>query len=80
MPQFVRIQGDYLIVEGTQNPSAKDFNLKLKVYDPVSETNEELSLTVTTDIYEIILEKMPIASPVEFYLGDEIALPLPEFK
>lgn len=50
------------------------------MFDPVSETNEELSFTVTTDIYEIVLEKMPFASPVEFYLGDEITLPLPEYK
>ena len=80
VPPFVRVQGDYLVVEGTQNPTVKDYCLKLKVFDPVSESKEELEVRITSDIYEIFLEKVPFISPIEFFLGDEIALPMPIYK
>lgn len=80
VPPFVRIQGDYLIVEGTQNPTTKVYNLKLKAFDPVSESKEEMPIKITSDIYEIRLEKVPFASPVEFFLGDDITLPMPVYK
>ena len=80
MPPFVRVQGDYLVVEGTQNPTVKDYCLKMQVFDPVSESKEELEVKITSDIYEITLDKVPFASPIEFFLGDEIALPMPVYK
>ena len=63
MPPFVRVQGDYLVVEGTQNPTVKDYCLKMQVFDPVSESKEELEVKITSDIYEITLDKVPFASP-----------------
>ena len=76
----MRIQGDYLIVEGTQNPTTKDYSLKLKAFDPVSESWEEMPLKITSEIYEILLEKIPFTSPIEFFLGDEITVPMPIYK
>ena len=70
MPPFVRLQNDYLVVEGTQNPKCKDYRLKLLAYDPVSQTKDHLSLQITTNIYEIALEKLPFSSPVVFSLGE----------
>ena len=37
-------------------------------------------MQVTSDIYEIWLEKMPFQSPVEFFLGEDITLPMPIYK
>lgn len=80
MPPFVRIQGDHLVVEGTQNPKLKDYFLRLKAYDPVSESSDELDLQITSNIYEIILDQVPFVSPVEFFLGDELSLPMPIYR
>ena len=44
VPPFIKIQGDYLVVEGSQNPSQRDYQLKLTVYDPVSESKDEMEL------------------------------------
>lgn len=80
MPPFVRIQGDYMVVEGTQNPTMRDYHLKLLVFDPVSESKDELECQITSNIYEIVLERVPFNSPVEFRLGDELTLPMPIYK
>ena len=80
VPPFVRIQGDYMVVEGNQNPTCRDYYLKLVAYDPVSESKDELEVQVTSNIYEIRLERMPFNSPIEFKLGDEITLPMPIYR
>ena len=80
IPPFVRIQGDYLLLEGSQNPSAKDYHLILQACDPVSESCDKLALHITSNIYEIVLERVPFCSPVVFNLGDEIMLPIPIYK
>lgn len=69
-----------MIVEGSQNPTHKDYNLKLQAFDPISESKEELDVKITSNIYQIILEKIPFANPVEFYVGDEIMLPIPVYR
>jgi len=46
-----------LIVEGAQNPTIKEYHMKLQAYDPVSESKDELSFVITSNIYEIILDK-----------------------
>ena len=35
---------------------------------------------MTSNIYEIVLEKMPFGNQVEFFLGDELTLPMPEYR
>ena len=45
LPPFVCIQGDYLVVEGNQNPTMCDYHLKLVAFDPVSESKDELKET-----------------------------------
>lgn len=52
----------------------------LKAHDPVSESSDKLALHITSEIYEIILERVPFTSPVIFNLGDEIMLPMPIYK
>lgn len=55
--------------------------MKLQAYDPVSESRDELSFVITSNIYEIILDKtLPFQSPIVFNLGDEITLPMPVYQ
>ena len=51
VPPFVRIQGDYMVIEGSQNPTTRDYNLKLVAFDPVSESKHELEVQITSNIY-----------------------------
>ena len=37
-------------------------------------------MTITSNIYEIVLERVLFNSPVIFHLGDEIMLPMPIYK
>ena len=39
-----------------------------------------MPIKITSDIYEIRLEKVPFISPIEFFLGDDIKLPMPIYK
>ena len=50
------------------------------MFDPVSESKDEMLFKVTSDIYEITLVRMPFGNQVEFFLGDEMTLPMPEYR
>ena len=80
VPPFVRIQGEHLVVDGSSNPSHMIHDLRLQVFDPISESRDELEFRITSSIYRITLERVPFASPVEFYIGDELVLPIPVYK
>jgi len=54
--------------------------LELQVFDPVSESRDSLPFQITTNIYEIVLEKLPFARTVIFNLRDELFLPLPVYR
>ena len=69
-----------MIVEGSQNPTKRDYDLKLVAFDPVSLSKDELEMQITSNIYEIMLERVPFTSPVEFMLGEELTLPMPIYK
>ena len=69
-----------MIVEGSQNPTKRDYNLLLVAFDPVSESRDELEMQIISNIYEIMLERVPFTSPVEFMLGEELTLPMPIYK